>query len=124
VDAFFVLNHDTMKDNQGVHLDMLTVGRWYLENIHKPEASHEDQFVREGMLLSANDSGFNQGYTAMEMAYDILEQGLKPQTIRTKTPPHGPLMVNLQRAATLGISLDSFSDEIDEYISTSAALEK
>ena len=123
VDAFFVLNHDTMKNAKGEHMDMLEVGRWYLENIRKPEASHEDQFVREGMLLTANDSGFNQGYAAVEMVYDILDQGIKPQSIRTKTPPHGPLMVNLNRAAALGISVNTFDDLIDEFIDSSAALD-
>ena len=123
VDAFFVLNHDTMKNGQGQHMDMLEVGRWYLENIRKPEASHEDQFVREGMLLTANDSGFNQGYAAVEMVYDILDQGIDPSSIRTKTPPHGPLMVNLIRAGVLGISVNTFDGMIDEFIGYSAALD-
>ena len=102
---------------------MLVVGRWYLQNIRKPEASHEDQFVREGMLLTANDSGYNQGYTAFEMAYDILSQGLSPRLMRTKTPARGPLMVNRQRADALGISLADHDYLIDEIIETSAALE-
>ena len=123
VDAFFILNHDTLHDADGNHLDMLQVGRWYLENINKPEASHEDQFVREGMLLTANDSGYNQGYTAFEMAYDILEQGLSPSLMRTKTPPRGPLMVNRNRAQALGISLAEHDYLIDEFIDSSAALE-
>lgn len=123
VDAFFVLNHDTFRNAEGEHVDMLEVGRWYLENIMIPEASQEDQFVREGMLLSANDSGYNQGYTAFEMAFDILEQGLSPSLMRTKTPARGPLMVNRNRAAALGISLQDFDILIDEFIDTSAALE-
>ncbi len=123
VDAFFILNHDTLRDASGNHLDMLEVGRWYLQNISKPEASHEDQFVREGMLLTANDSGYNQGYTAFEMAYDILSQGLSPHLMRTKTPARGPLMVNRQRAAVLGISLADHDYLIDEIIETSVALE-
>jgi hypothetical protein len=71
VDAFFVLNHDTLRDAGGSHVDMLDVGRWYLQTIRKPEASHEDQFVLEGMLLTANDSGYNQGFLAFEMAHGI-----------------------------------------------------
>ncbi len=122
VDAFFVLNHDTLRDANGNHLDMLEVGRWYLQNINIPEASHEDQFVREGMLLTANDSGYNQGYTAFEMAFDILEQGLSPNLMRTKTPAHGPLMVNRNRARALGISLSEHDYLIDEFIDSSAAL--
>ena len=124
VDAFFVLNHDTLKDANGDHVDMLTVGKWYIENIKKPEASHEDQFVREGMLLTANDSGYNQSFLAFEMAYDILEQGLNPSRMRTKTPPRGPLMVNKIRADMLGISLDDKMEIIEEIVTTSAALEK
>jgi ABC-type uncharacterized transport system substrate-binding protein len=123
VDAFFILNHDTLRDNSGNHVDMLDVGRWYLENISLPEVSHEGQFVREGILLTANDSGFNQAYTAFEMAYDILEQGLNPGLIRTKTPPHGPLMVNINRANALGINLSSYQNQIDEIITESKALE-
>ncbi len=124
VDAFFVLNHDTMRDDEGRHVDMLVVGKWYLENIRKPEASHEDQFVREGMLLTANDSGFNQSYEAFEMAYDILEQGLNPGRMRTKTPPRGPLMVNRKRAEALGISLEGKADFIDEIVEEAIALEQ
>ena len=123
VDAFFMLNHDTMLDDEGNHVDMLEVGNWYLNHIKKPEASHEDQFVREGMLLTANDSGYNQGYVAFEMAYDILEQGLKPSLMRTKTPPRGPFMVNRKRAAMLGINLEDKLDLIDEIVDEAIALQ-
>lgn len=123
VDAFFILNHDTMRDTQDNHVDMLTVGRWYLTHIHKPEASHEDQFVREGMLLTANDSGYNQAFTAFEMAYDILEQGFNPGLIRTKTPPRGPLMVNRRRAEMLSIKLEDKLDTIDEIVDEALALQ-
>lgn len=124
VDAFYVLNHDTLKDDQGRHVDMLTVGKWYLTHIRKPEATPEGQFVREGMLLSANDSGYNQAYHAFEMAYDILERGLNPSRMRTKTPPRGPLMVNRQRTAMLGIDLHDKMDMIDELVETAIAIEK
>lgn len=124
VDAFFVLNHDTMVDERGDHVDMMTVGRWYLETIRLPEASHEDQFVLEGMLLTANDSGYNQSFSAFEMAYDILEMGLNPGRMRTRTPPRGPHLVNRQRAQALGISIEDKSFLIDEVIERSLALEK
>ena len=124
VDAFFVLNHDTMKDANGQYVDMLTVGRWYLENIKKPEASHEDQFVLEGMLLTANDYGYNQSYLAFEMAYDILEQGLDPGRMRVRSPGRGPLMVNARRARMLGLPLDGNKHLIEEMVDTAAALKK
>ena len=124
VDAFFVLNHDTLRDAKGRHMEMLEVGRWYLENIRIPEASHEDQFVKEGMLLTANDSGFNQGRLALEMAHLILDQGLNPARMAVRTPDRGPYLVNRRRADQLGINLKDSMYLIDEIIETSAALRR
>ena len=121
---FFILNHDTLQDDQGNHIDMLEVGKWYLEHITKPEAAHQDQFVKEGMLLAANDSGYNQGYMAFEMAYDILEQGLNPGRMRTRTPQKGPFMINRQRAHMLGISFEDKMDIIEEVVEKALALER
>ena len=122
VDVLFVLNHDTLRDRRGRHVDMLTAGRWYLNNIKIPEASHEDQFVLEGMLLTANDSGYNQGFVAFEMAYGILEQGLNPARMAVRTPERGPYLVNRNRARALGIRLDESMYLIDEIIDKSLAL--
>lgn len=124
VDALFVLNHDTLRDRNGNHVDVMTAGRWYLNNIKLPEASHEDHFVTEGLLLTANDSGFNQGFLAFQMAYGILEQGLNPARMAVRTPERGPYMVNRQRAQALGISLKPALYLIDELIETSAALRR
>jgi ABC-type uncharacterized transport system substrate-binding protein len=124
VDAFFILNHDTFLDDEGNHVDMLDVGKWYLENIKKPEAAPEPQFIKEGMLATASDSGFNQSFKAFEMAYDILEQGLNPSRMRTVVPPKGPLMVNRNRANDLGISLEENAVLIDEIIEDSVALKR
>jgi len=122
VDAFFMLNHDTLRDARGNHVDMLEVGRWYLNNIRIPEASHEDQFVLEGMLLTANDSGYNQGYLAFEMAHGILARGLNPARMAVRTPERGPYLVNRNRARQLGIKLDDALFLIDELIDKSLAL--
>lgn len=124
VDAFFVVNHDTLIDSTGKHVDMLDVGNWYLRNINKPEVSHEGQFVEEGMLLTANDSGYNQGYRAFEMAFDILDQGLNPAHMRTIAPLRGPLMINRRRAEMLGINLDEHRDIIEIIVDSAAALNR
>ena len=124
VDAFVVLNHDTLRDAKGNHVDMLEVGRWYLTNIKIPEASHEDQFVLEGMLLTANDSGYNQGYVAFEMAFGILEKGLSPARMAVRTPERGPYLVNRNRAKALGIPLDDAMYLIDEVVDQSLALRR
>lgn len=56
------------------------------------------------------------------MAYDILEQGLNPGRMRTVTPARGPLMVNRQRAAMLGIELEPHAELIDEIVEVALAL--
>ncbi|MCO5760890.1 MAG: hypothetical protein NHG36_05165 [Chromatiaceae bacterium] len=122
VDAFFVLNHDTLRDRQRQHVDMLEVGRWYLEHIPIPEASNEDQFVHEGMLLTANDSGYNQGYAAFEMAQLILDKGVSPARMAVRTPDRGPYLVNRNRAQQLNIDLEDSMYLIDEIVTESLAL--
>jgi ABC-type uncharacterized transport system substrate-binding protein len=124
VDAIYMLNHDTLRDRDGNHVGYLTAGRWYLENIRIPEASHEDQFVLEGMLLTANDSGFNQGHLAFEMAHEILSRGLSPARMAVRTPDRGPYMVNRMRAEALGIDLEDVLYLIDELVDRSLALER
>lgn len=124
VDAFFVLNHDTMKDAQGQHVNVLVVGKWYLENISKPEATAEDQFVLEGMLATANDYGYNQSHLAFEMAHEILERGLNPGHMRPRTPARGPLMVNGLRAKALGIRLSDEMRKSVQLVQTAVALKK
>jgi ABC-type uncharacterized transport system substrate-binding protein len=103
---------------------MLTAGRWYLEHITKPETSHEDQFVLEGMLCTANDSGYNQGYTAVAMAVEILERGVKPAQMQPRTPPRGPFMVNRQRAKQLGIALEAKRHFVEQVVEEALALQK
>ncbi len=122
VDAFFVLNHDTIKDYNGNHINMMSVGKWYLENIDIPETSHEGQFVLEGMLCTANDSGYNQSYEAFLIAMSIIEQNYDVSKIQPRSPQRGPFMVNKQRAQMLGISLESKSELIEELVNEALAL--
>lgn len=122
VDAFFVVNHDTMKDDMGKHVDMLKVGRWYLEHVQKPETSDEAQFVQEGMLCTADDSGFNQSFEAFQMAVEILEKHITPSTMAPRTPQRGPLTVNRQRLRTLGLTVGP-DVHVDQFIEEAAALQ-
>lgn len=122
VDAFMVLNHDTLRDEQGQHVDLLVVGQWYLENIHKPEASPEEQFVKEGMLCAANDSGYKQGFMAFEMGLDILEKKILPSLMTPRVPTRGEFMVNNRRAQMLGISLEGHKEAIEKVIDETLAL--
>jgi len=123
VDAFFVLNHNTLKDDLGKPVDQLKIGAWYLRNIRKPDCGHEKQFGLEGLLLVVDDSGFKQGYEAVKLAYQILEKGKDPADMPVRAPERGPVIVNRQRADMLGIDLAGKSF-IEEFIETSLALQK
>jgi ABC-type uncharacterized transport system substrate-binding protein len=74
------------------------------------------------MLLTANDSGYNQGHLAVEMAVGILEKGLHPGRMAVRTPERGPYLVNRHRARQLGINLDPAMYLIDELVNVSLAL--
>lgn len=123
VDAFFVLNHNTLKDDLGNPVDQLKIGAWYLRNIRKPDCGHEKQFAIEGLLLVMDDSGFKQGYEAAKLAYQILEQGKNPADIPVRAPERGPVIVNRQRADMLGIDL-SGKTFIEAFIDTALALQE
>ncbi len=123
VDAFVVLNHNTLKDDQGNSVDQLEVGAWYLRNIKKPDCSHEKQFAQEGILLVVDDSGFKQGYEAVKTAHLILEEGKHPSTIPVRAPDRGAVLVNRQRAEMLGID-SSGQAFIEEFIDKALALER
>ena len=122
-DAFFVVNHSTIKDAKGNSVDMLEAGNWYLHNIKKPECTHQKSFVVEGMLCAADDSGFKQGYIAGKSMYEVLEKGKNPATLPCPAPERGTLVVNRQRAQMLGIKLTDKMG-IEEYIDKCLALKK
>lgn len=125
VDAFFILNHNTIKDEKGRSVDQLKLGAWYLRNIQKPDAAHERQFVKEGILCAVDDSGFKQGYEAVRMAYQILEEGKNPAHMSSYAPERGPFIVNRERAKMLGMeNLIKGNPLVEEYIEKALALER
>jgi len=123
VDAFFIMNHNSLKDKSGKPVDQLEIGAWYLRNIKKPECAHEKQFAQEGMLCVCDDSGYNQGYEALKIAYRILKKGEQPSDISVRAPLRGPFILNRERAKMLGITVTAEMG-IEKYIEKSLALEK
>lgn len=105
VDAFFLAQYSGLKDKTGDYVSAEDVANWYVTHINIPEAAVQGQFVKQGMLCSADDSGYNQGYEAAVIAHDILAKGAHPATYSPRTPKRGALMVNRQRAKSLGITL-------------------
>ncbi len=120
VDAFFVLNHNSLKDESGRVVDQLEIGAWYLRNIRKPECAHEKQFAQEGMLCVCDDSGYNQGYEAARLAHRILTRGEAPGALAVRAPARGPFIVNRPRARMLGIAIPDGAGA-EEYIEEALA---
>jgi ABC-type uncharacterized transport system substrate-binding protein len=123
VDAFFIINHNTLKDENGDTVDPFKAVAWYLNNIKKPEMTWERQMVEEGFLIAADDSAYKQGYDVVRMANMVIHEKKNPGDIPCVLPSRGKIMVNRQRAQMLGINL-SDKDFIEEYIDKSLALEK
>lgn len=123
VDAFFVLNHNSLKNAAGEPVDQLEIGAWYLHNITKPECAQEKQFAQEGMLCVCDDSGYNQGYEAVKLACRILKHAERPGDIPVRAPQRGPLIVNRQRAGMLGVAITNDTGT-EEYVDECLALER
>jgi putative ABC transport system substrate-binding protein len=121
VDAFFIAQYSSLRDKNGDYVSAYDVAKWYLANIKVPEAAEQGQFVRQGMLCGADDSGYNQGFEAVAVADDILSRGVNPATYATRAPKRGTLIANRQRAAMLGIVLTKDMG-IEEYVEEAAAM--
>lgn len=125
VDAFFILNHNTLRDANNTPVAQLEIGAWYLRNINKPDISHERQFVVEGMLCAVDDSGYKQGFEAIRIAYRILTGKEKPAEIAVYTPDPGRFVVNLERAKMLGFLERITSNPlVEEQVNEALALKK
>jgi len=118
VDALFLAQYSGLKDKDGGYVSSEEVTRWFVTHIDIPEAAVQGQFVKQGMLCSADDSGYNQGYAAVVIAHDILSNGKDPASYPPIAPERGALIVNKQRAELLGITLteDMGIEEVVESI--------
>ncbi|MBF0613885.1 MAG: hypothetical protein HQL92_01860 [Magnetococcales bacterium] len=123
-DAIFLTNHNTIKDNSGNPVDQLALGAWYLRHVRKPDIGDEKQFVQEGVLTTADDSGYNQGFEAVRLADQILRHGADPALLPPVAPPRGRLILNRERARLLGIEAILGNPRIEEIIDHSDALKK
>lgn len=123
VDAFFIAQYSSLRDKTGNYVSAYEVARWYLTHINIPETAEQGQFVRQGMLCGADDSGYNQGFEAIAVAHDILSKGADPATYPVRAPKRGVLIANKQRAAMLGITLTPEMG-IEEYMEEAAALKE
>lgn len=123
-DAFFMLNHNTLKDASGGPIDHMKIGAWYLRNISIPEVSYENHFIEEGMLSAVSDSGVKQGYMATKLAIRILE-GEDPANMAVTAPSRGDYVVNRERAIMLDVYEDiKDNKKIEAWVEKAQALIK
>jgi ABC-type uncharacterized transport system substrate-binding protein len=123
-DSFFILNHNTIRNEAGDPVNNMELGAWYLRNIQKPEISYEQHFIVEGMFAAVSDSGVKQGYQAMQLALRILA-GENPGTMAVTAPQRGDYVVNKERAKMLGI-YDTVKNnpQIEAWVDTILALKQ
>ncbi len=115
VDAFYVAQFSSLKDERGNPVPLSEVMRWYLSYINIPEATGFRRFVSDGLLCASDDSFFNQGAAAASIVHDILQKGMAPSTYAVRAPVSGRTVVNRKRARMLGITLTA-GLMVDEYI--------
>ena len=123
VDAFFVGHYASFQDKEGNYVTPEEAVRWYITHVTIPEVMTERQFVEQGILCTADDSGYKQGFEAVAIAHDILTNGAKPATYPPRAPQRGALVVNKQRAKMLGITLTPEMG-IEEYIEEASVLKE
>ncbi len=121
VDAFYLSHYSGMKDANGAAVPAKEAARWYLANVKIPEAVGFRQCVADGMLCGVDDSGYNQGFQAVAIAHDILENGARPETYPPASPGRGSAVVNVQRARMLGLPVPAGLD-VDERLEKASAL--
>lgn len=122
VDAFFLPTYSSLKDELGKSVSGEEVARWHLSHIRRPETTGIGQMVKHGVLCSADDPGYNQGFEAVRMAHDIVANGKSPATYPPIAPRRGALIVNRERARMLGITIPEGVAE--EIIDEAAALKE
>jgi ABC-type uncharacterized transport system substrate-binding protein len=123
VDAFFIGHYASLRDKAGNYVTPEEAVRWYITHITIPEVMTERQFVEQGILCTADDSGYKQGFEAVAIAHDILKNGANPATYPPRAPKRGSLIVNKQRAKMLGITL-SADMGIEEFIDEASVLKE
>ncbi|QTA80807.1 putative ABC transporter, substrate-binding protein [Desulfonema limicola] len=100
VDCLFVFSNNSVKDDNGQVMMSKDVTEWIVENSKLPDTCPWAYQVNEGILVSASDSGTEQGLHAAYMAVQILN-GTDPGSIPIITPPKGTPVINEKRAKKL-----------------------
>ncbi len=107
VDAIALLGVFNFKDDKDQNVPFQEVLKWTAENSTLPDFSFWEDRISHGALSSVTVSSYEQGLAAGEMAREILVEGKSPASIPMKPTLKGEPVINLARAKSLGLKLDS-----------------
>lgn len=102
VDCLYVLCSGSARDGRGRFLGHHPTVAWIAKNARMPTTGNWDFQVKDGLLVSAADTGEQQGLYAARLAVEIL-RGRKAGELHLITPPDGVPVINMKTAGRLGI---------------------
>ncbi len=105
VDALCLVGVFNYADENGNSVFYQDVLKWTEENSTIPDFSFWIDRIDNSTLCSVAISGYEQGYTAGEMAKQILVDGVLPKDIPTTHTAKGSVAINTKRADKLGLQI-------------------
>lgn len=106
-DAVCLLGIFTFKDENGENVPLEEVCMWTVDNSNLPEFTFWKDRIPKGHLCTVTVSGYEQGYTAGEIARGILTEGKGPSSYSFKPTVKGEPVLSFARAKKLGIKVKS-----------------
>jgi len=107
VDALCLVGVFNYADENGESVFYQDVLKWTEENSTIPDFTFWIDRIDNSTLCSVAISGFEQGYTAGQMAKKILVDKTSPEDIETTHTAKGSVAINSKRAAKLGLVIDA-----------------
>lgn len=115
VDCIFLLSGNAVTDENGNLMRHDQTMAWIAENSRLPDTCPWAFQVQDGILLSAADSGEQQGVYTAFLAAEILN-GAEPGSLAIVTPPSGVPVLNSKRATKLDLNLPP--DLVEIFVSS------
>lgn len=107
VDALCLVGVFNYADENGDSVFYQDVLKWTEENSTIPDFSFWIDRIDNSTLCSVAISGYEQGYTAGEMARKILVDKVSPGDIEITHTAKGSVAINTKRAERLGLEVDA-----------------
>lgn len=119
IDAIALLGIFTFKDQNNKNVPYTEVLKWTAENSRIPDFSFWKDRINYGTLCTVTVSGYEQGFSAGNLAKQILQDGKSPGDLLISSNLKGEPVINLKRARDLNILVPSevllTSEIVDGY---------